>query len=126
MMIGIFDSGIGGLTVASAFMEKLPGYDIIYFGDTARTPYGTKSPATVISYSLQNTEFLIRQGAKIIIIACNTASSIATEAIAQNFDIPLFEKTQLPCLQKHLPSMETCYLKYLYCRLHHPSSYFYS
>ena len=90
-MIGIFDSGIGGLTVASAFMEKLPGYDIMYFGDTARTPYGTKSPETVISYSLQNTDFLISQGAKMIVIACNTASSIATGAIADRFDIPLFE-----------------------------------
>jgi glutamate racemase len=90
-MIGIFDSGIGGLTVARAVMEKLPGYDIVYFGDTARTPYGNKSPETVVSYSLQNTEFLIRQGAKIIIIACNTASSIATEVIADTFDIPLFE-----------------------------------
>lgn len=90
-MIGIFDSGIGGLTVASAFMEKLPGYDILYFGDIARTPYGTKSPETVISYSLQNTEFLISQGAKMIVIACNTASSIAAGAIADTFDIPLFE-----------------------------------
>jgi len=90
-MIGIFDSGIGGLTVASAFREKLPGYDIIYFGDTARTPYGTKSPESVISYSLKNAEFLISQGAKMIVIACNTASSIAAGAIAHKFDIPLFE-----------------------------------
>ncbi|MBW1849406.1 MAG: glutamate racemase [Deltaproteobacteria bacterium] len=90
-MIGIFDSGIGGLTVASAFREKLQGYDIVYFGDTARTPYGTKSPETVISYSLQNAEFLISQGAKIIVIACNTASSIAAGAIVNKFDIPLFE-----------------------------------
>jgi len=88
-MIGIFDSGIGGLTVASAFREKLQGYDIVYFGDTARTPYGTKSPETVISYSLQNAEFLISQGAKIIVIACNTASSIAAGAIVNKFDIPL-------------------------------------
>jgi glutamate racemase len=90
-MIGIFDSGIGGLTVASTLMKKLPGYDIIYFGDTARTPYGTKSPETVISYSLQNTDFLISQGAKMIVIACNTASSIAAKAITDKFDIPLFE-----------------------------------
>ena len=90
-MIGIFDSGIGGLTVARAFMEKLPGYDIIYFGDTARTPYGTKSPETVISYSIQDTEFLISRGAKIIVIACNTASSIATSHIAEKLVIPLFE-----------------------------------
>lgn len=91
IMIGIFDSGIGGLTVARAFIEKLQGYDIVYFGDTARTPYGTKSPETVISYSIQDTEFLISRGARIIVIACNTASSIATSHIAEKFNIPLFE-----------------------------------
>lgn len=90
-MIGIFDSGIGGLTVAKAFMEQLPGYDVIYFGDTARTPYGSKSPETVISYALEDADLLIRKGAKIIVVACNTASSIAAEAIATRFNLPLFE-----------------------------------
>ncbi|MBU4011155.1 MAG: aspartate/glutamate racemase family protein, partial [Proteobacteria bacterium] len=79
-MIGIFDSGIGGLTVVKAVMEKIPGYDIIYFGDTARTPYGSKSSETVIQYAIEDTNFLINNGANIIVIACNTASSVATES----------------------------------------------
>jgi glutamate racemase len=90
-MIGIFDSGIGGLTVVRAIMDELPGYDIIYFGDTARTPYGTKSSQTVIDYSVQNTEFLIKQGAKMIIMACNTASSVATDTLKKKFNLPIFE-----------------------------------
>lgn len=90
-MIGIFDSGIGGLTVVKGIMDALPGYDIIYFGDTARTPYGTKSSRTVIEYCLQNTRFLVNNGAKIIIMACNTASSVATEAVRASFDLPVFE-----------------------------------
>ncbi len=90
-MIGIFDSGIGGLTVVKALMEHLYGYDIIYLGDTARSPYGTKSPETVKKYALENTEFLLSKGAKIVVIACNTASSVATEIVAENFDVPIFE-----------------------------------
>ncbi len=90
-MIGIFDSGIGGLTVVKGIMDNLPGYDIVYFGDTARTPYGTKSSRTVIEYCLQNTRFLVNSGAKMIVMACNTASSVATEAVRASFDIPVFE-----------------------------------
>lgn len=90
-MIGIFDSGIGGLTVVRAIMDALPQYDIVYFGDTARTPYGNKSGRTVIEYSLQNTEFLAGHGAKIIVMACNTASSVATEALQSRFDLPVYE-----------------------------------
>ena len=90
-MIGIFDSGIGGLTVVRAFVNELPGYDIVYFGDTARTPYGNKSPETVIRYAIENTEFLIEKGAKIIIMACNTASSLAFSQVAEKFDVPVFE-----------------------------------
>jgi len=90
-MIGIFDSGIGGLTVVRAIMDKLPEYDLIYFGDTARTPYGTKSGQTVIEYALQDTEFLLNRGAKIIVMACNSASSVAIEVVKQTFDVPLFE-----------------------------------
>jgi glutamate racemase len=90
-MIGIFDSGIGGMTVVKGIMDTMPGYDIVYFGDTARTPYGTKSSRTVIEYSLENTAFLIGNGAKIIVMACNTASSVATEAVKAAFDIPVFE-----------------------------------
>ena len=90
-MIGIFDSGIGGLTTVRAIIDTMPGYDLIYFGDTARTPYGTKSRKTVIRYAIENTEFLIKKGAKIIVMACNTASSVATEAIKERYQIPIFE-----------------------------------
>ena len=81
-MIGIFDSGIGGLTVVKSLMEELPGYNMIYFGDTARTPYGSKSPETVVRYALENTDFLLKQGAKLIVMACNTVSSVAAGRIA--------------------------------------------
>jgi glutamate racemase len=80
-MIGIFDSGIGGLTVVRAMMDLLPDYDLTYLGDTARTPYGSKSAETIIKYSLNNTNFLLRQGAQLIVIACNTASSYACETV---------------------------------------------
>lgn len=90
-MIGIFDSGIGGLTVAREILEKLPQYRIVYFGDTARTPYGTKSPQTIIEYAVEDTEFLISQGAKIIIVACNSASSTAFDILEHRFSFPMFE-----------------------------------
>jgi len=90
-MIGIFDSGVGGMTVAKAVEERLPQYRMAYFGDLARTPYGSKSPETIISYSRQNTEFLLAQGAKIIIIACNTAASVASDILQQEFPVPIFE-----------------------------------
>ena len=90
-MIGIFDSGVGGLTVTKAIMEVVPGYDIVYFGDTAHTPYGTKSPETVMGYTVNNIEFLLDQGASVIVIACNTASSVATAGVLERFDVPIFE-----------------------------------
>jgi glutamate racemase len=90
-MIGIFDSGLGGLTVVKAVMEHLPGYDLTYFGDTARTPYGSKSPETVSGYAKENTDFLIDKGARIIVVACNSASSVATDRLKADYDIPVFE-----------------------------------
>jgi len=90
-MIGIFDSGVGGLTVARAIMQQIPGYDIVYFGDTAHTPYGTKSSETVIGYTINNIEFLLSRGAELIVIACNTASSVATAAVLKQFSVPIFE-----------------------------------
>lgn len=90
-MIGIFDSGIGGMTVARAVEQLLPDHSIVYFGDIARTPYGSKSAATITDYSLRNTEFLIEKGAEIIIIACNTASSVATGALRREFRTPIIE-----------------------------------
>lgn len=90
-MIGIFDSGIGGLTTVKALMDTLDGHDLIYFGDTARTPYGSKSRDTVVRYAIENTEFLLSHGAKIIVMACNTASSVATEILKEKYNVPVFE-----------------------------------
>jgi glutamate racemase len=100
-MIGIFDSGIGGLTVVREILDKLPQYRIVYFGDTARSPYGTKSQKTIIEYSIEDTTFLLSQGAKVIVVACNSASSLAFEALRQRFSVPLFEVIQ-PAVQKAL------------------------
>ena len=90
-MIGIFDSGVGGMTVARAVETQLPDYQIIYYGDLARTPYGSKSSEAIIEYSIDNTEFLLEHGAKAIIIACNSAASVASEILRQKFDVPIFE-----------------------------------
>ncbi len=90
-MIGIFDSGIGGLTVVKAIMEQLPEYDIVYFGDTARTPYGSKSGDTVSGYAVENTDFLVGKGARVIVVACNSASSVAMDRLHKAYDGPIFE-----------------------------------
>ncbi len=90
-MIGIFDSGLGGLTVARAIMDELPGYDITYFGDTARTPYGAKSAATVKKYALEDIDFLLSKGARVIVMACNSASSVVTEPVIRTLPVPVFE-----------------------------------
>jgi glutamate racemase len=87
--IGIFDSGIGGLTVVKRLEKTLPKENIIYFGDTARVPYGSKSNTTVIEYSIQNTRFLLQKDVKAIIVACNTASSIAIPVLKTQFNIPI-------------------------------------
>ena len=79
--IGVFDSGIGGLTVAREIMRQMPEEKIVYFGDTARLPYGNKSKQTVIHYSEQIIRFLRTKGVKAIVIACNTASSYALEEV---------------------------------------------
>ena len=91
MMIGIFDSGVGGLTVARAIKQQLPGYDMMYFGDTAHTPYGTKSAETVVGYTINNIKFLLSRGAELIVIACNTASSVAAAPVLKQFSVPIFE-----------------------------------
>ncbi len=87
--IGVFDSGIGGLTVVKELMRQLPGEDIVYLGDTAHLPYGTKSAATIVRFSLDNILFLLKQNVKLIVIACNSASSLALDAIRQHFRIPV-------------------------------------
>lgn len=91
-MIGVFDSGIGGLTVVKELERQLPNEQILYFGDTARTPYGNKSPDTIIRYALEDADFLAQKGADCIIIACNTASSVASQPVADSLpDLPVFE-----------------------------------
>ena len=87
--IGVFDSGVGGLTVAREIMRNLPDERIVYFGDTARVPYGSKSQETVIRYSRQIVRFLQTQHVKAIVIACNTASALALDAIEGELDIPI-------------------------------------
>lgn len=87
--IGVFDSGIGGLTVVKELMRQLPGEDIIYFGDTARVPYGIKSNETVIRFSIENILFLLKQNVKLICVACNTASSVALPIIKNHFKVPI-------------------------------------
>lgn len=87
--IGLFDSGIGGLTVAHRVMELLPMENTVYFGDTARVPYGSKSSETVIGYSLQAAAFLESLGVKMIIIACNTASAVALEQVRTAVSVPV-------------------------------------
>ncbi|MBA3014236.1 MAG: glutamate racemase [Proteobacteria bacterium] len=90
-MIGIFDSGVGGMTVAHAVEKALPGYDLVYFGDLARTPYGSKSPETIRRYAQQNIDFLIGKGARLIIIACNSAASVTTEEMLGQYELPIFD-----------------------------------
>lgn len=90
-MIGVFDSGVGGLTVVRAIMNLLPGYDIVYFGDTARTPYGGKSAETIVDYAIQDANILLERGAKLIVVGCNSASSVATGILRERLNVPLFE-----------------------------------
>lgn len=87
--VGVFDSGVGGLTVAREIMRNLPAEKIVYFGDTARVPYGSKSKETVIRYSRQIIRFLLEQQVKAIVIACNTASAFALDAVKEELDIPV-------------------------------------
>lgn len=87
--IGVFDSGVGGLTVVKEIMNQIPGETIIYFGDTARLPYGSKSKETIITYTRQIVRFLMAKGVKAIVIACNTASAFALETVADEVEIPI-------------------------------------
>ena len=88
--IGIFDSGVGGLTVASQVIKQLENEEIVYFGDTARVPYGNKSKETITKFSRQDVRFLLSKGVKAVIIACNTASANSLDDLINNFDIPVF------------------------------------
>ena len=87
--VGVFDSGVGGLTVAREIMRHLPNENIVYFGDTARVPYGSKSKDNIIRYSRQIIHFLRTKGVKAIVIACNTASALALDVVREESDIPI-------------------------------------
>ena len=99
-MIGVFDSGIGGLTVVKELLKKLPKYRVIYFGDTAHLPYGTKSKKAVREFSDQAVNFLIKRGAKIILIACNTASSQAADYLRKKYPDTTIIDVVSPALDK--------------------------
>lgn len=87
--IGVFDSGIGGLTVVRALIRQLPNENIIYFGDTARVPYGPKSSQVVREYTLQDTEVLLEHNVKLIVVACNTVSSVALDVVQKRAKVPV-------------------------------------
>ncbi len=89
LSIGVFDSGVGGLTVAKEIMSQLPNETIVYFGDTARVPYGNKSKDTIIKYSRQIARFLLSKKVKAIVIACNTASAFALETLREEIPVPV-------------------------------------
>ncbi|MBI4699304.1 MAG: glutamate racemase [Nitrospirae bacterium] len=87
--IGIFDSGVGGLTVLKEVIKKLPSENIIYLGDTARVPYGARSPEIIMKYSLECAQFLLSRGIKLLVVACNTSSSISLPGLAQDLPVPV-------------------------------------
>jgi len=87
--IGVFDSGVGGLTVVKQLAKEMPAEDIVYFGDTARVPYGTKSPSTIKKFSIENVLFLLNFNVKLIIIACNTSSAIGLPFLSKYFSVPI-------------------------------------
>ena len=87
--IGVFDSGVGGLTVVKEMLRKLPNEDIVYFGDTARVPYGNKSNSTITRFSIENALFLLRFNVKMIVAACNTSSSTSLKILKKNFKVPI-------------------------------------
>ena len=87
--IGVFDSGLGGLTVARAIHQLLPHEDLVYLGDTARVPYGTKSPATVTRFACEDTEFLVGQKVKAVVVACNSATAWGLGTLEQHFKLPV-------------------------------------
>ncbi len=104
--IGVFDSGLGGLTVVKELIKQLPQENIVYFGDTARVPYGTKSEDTIIRFSLENSRTLLKRQVKMIVVACNSSSSYAIRTLKKNFDIPVVGVI-FPGAQKAVASSKT-------------------
>ena len=88
--IGVFDSGVGGLTVLGALLTQASAADYLYLGDTARLPYGSKSQATVARYAVSSAHFLVEQGAEALVIACNTASALALDALRAAVEVPVY------------------------------------
>ena len=101
LTIGVFDSGLGGLTVVREIKRKLPNNKIIYLGDTARVPYGTRSPETIRKFAEEDTEFLIDQNVDLIVVACNTVSSLALDVVKKHSSVPVFGVIE-PATQKAL------------------------
>ena len=87
--IGIFDSGVGGLTVLKALRKRMPYENLLYLGDTARVPYGTKSAETIIRYAIQATQLLVNRRIKLLVVACNTASAVAINALRSAYNLPV-------------------------------------
>lgn len=89
-LIGVFDSGVGGLTVLDAIQKELPNESVVYLGDTARVPYGNRTPQTIVRYALECADVLVKRGVKAIVIACNTASAHALDVLQCELSIPVF------------------------------------
>lgn len=104
--IGVFDSGIGGLTVLKEIIRLFPHEDTIYLGDTARVPYGTKSAETVTRYSLEITDFLVTKGIKLLVVACNTASAVALPALREKHSLPIINVIE-PGARKAVATTQT-------------------
>jgi glutamate racemase len=105
--IGIFDSGVGGLTVLKAIRKLLPSENLVYFGDTARVPYGTKSPKTIIRYSLENVRLLSRFNVKMVVVACNTSSAHALDILKKEFPFPVVGVVE-PGAREAVKTTENC------------------
>ncbi|CAK8720395.1 glutamate racemase [Candidatus Electrothrix aarhusensis] len=90
-MIGIFDSGVGGMTVARKIEQVCPQFPLLYFGDVAHTPYGSKSSDTIIGYSRRNTDFLLNQGAQVIVVACNSAAATSVDVLRAEYSVPIID-----------------------------------
>jgi glutamate racemase len=110
--IGVFDSGVGGLTVLKALYKQFPHENFIYFGDTARLPYGGKSPQTIQRYSLENVLYLQEQGIKALVIACNTATAMAKEHLQEHFPFPIVDVIS-PTVAKALSETKTGHIAIL-------------
>ena len=111
--VGVFDSGVGGLTVTREIMRQLPNENMVYFGDTARVPYGSKSKDNIIRYSRQIIRFLQTKNVKAIVIACNTASALALDVVKEETDIRQYDIDSLILGCTHYPLLRSRIMKYL-------------